>query len=132
MMNEQIRDNENYLKAHVDATTAIHGMATGVAPVGSKQLATPRIEYKSVSAAYGVGNNTATVSWTNEFAHVYACGFMPVVTARTGANTSLTSWLPVALGNNSLSTTGASITFVIGGDGGSTVTITWYFWAIGD
>ncbi len=83
MLNEQIRDNEAYLKskaddydAHKAASAAVHGLGTGVYVVGCKQ-GQRRIEAKvgSNSSGYSI-----TVSWDNAFTTIYAVtmwGYQP-------------------------------------------------------
>lgn len=68
MMNEQIRDNMTYLKNHVDATTAVHGLGTGVYVIGSK-MAQCRLEYKSTSITLSSGTQAVegNITWDNAF-----------------------------------------------------------------
>lgn len=78
MMNEQVRDNLSYLKDHVDATSGVHGLGSGVYVIGSK-LAQCRMEYKSVSITLA-GTSEAqegNITWTNAFSSsltAIACG----------------------------------------------------------
>jgi len=68
MMNEQVRDNEDYLKAHVDAATAVHGLGTGVYPTGCKQEQL-RFEYKEANVTLSSGTEVqgVTLTWNNAF-----------------------------------------------------------------
>jgi hypothetical protein len=79
MLNEQVRDNEGYLKtkaddydAHKAATSAVHGLGSGVSLVGCKQ-GTMRLERKQGSASTGSLNTgqgwggTINVTWDNAF-----------------------------------------------------------------
>jgi len=81
MLNEQVRDNEGYLKtkaddydAHKAATSAVHGLGSGVYLVGCKQGSGRRIETKMASyTAAATGDYNMTVSWDNAFSNLL-CG----------------------------------------------------------
>lgn len=68
MMNEQVRDNLSYLKDHVDATSGVHGLGSGVYIIGSK-LAQCRMEYQSVNITLSSGTEAqeGNFTWTNAF-----------------------------------------------------------------
>lgn len=80
MMNEQIKDNLTYLKGHVDATSNVHGLASGVYVMGTKLAAGTRMEYLSINATLTGTSQAveATGTWTNAFSNLSAitCGTM--------------------------------------------------------
>ncbi len=74
MLNEQVRDNENYLKAHVDATSGVHGSPTGAYALATKNGVGRHIEYGTVTiTGTGIADETSTQSGTWEHAFASGC-----------------------------------------------------------
>jgi hypothetical protein len=130
-LNEQIRDNETYIKAHIDASAAVHGLAASVNALGSKQAAALRIEYASANSA-ATGNGaiaSVSVTWTNAFTTVYAVSVFMTVAKGAGGSYAYATYRATA-GADALSITAATANFLIGTDAAN-ATVTAYFMAIG-
>lgn len=110
MMNEQVRDNEIYLKAHVDAEKGIHGLASTVYPVGATQ-GKMRLEWREVNVTVSSGSTygSNSVTWNGAFSTLWVV----LCTAFYGSQ-------DYNMGRNMLyvssrSTTGATLTMAASG-----------------
>ena len=110
MMNEQVRDNEIYLKEHVDAVKGIHGLASYVYPVGASQ-GLIRLELREVDVTVSNGSTygSNSVTWNAAFSTLWVV----LCTAFYGSQ-------DYKMGRNMLyvssrSTTGATLTMAASG-----------------
>ena len=105
----QLIEAQTNLNAHADATSGVHGLGSGVYLVGCKQ-GTRRIETKTGSTAVtGKNGNVAwsiTITFDNAFASSVVCLAMPAPGSSSGVRYA-------HCGVSSLSTTGATGTFLV-------------------
>lgn len=91
-LNLHLRDNELYLKAHADATLAMHGLPANVAALGNRAAAGQFIQIAAAtgSNAGAEGDSELTASWPVAFSTLLIA--IPVLLLVSGTMRNQQPW----------------------------------------